>query len=62
MVSINDDIYIGGDFSGTDILGLGYSNIVHYNIKTSTLQALQGGGVNGIVNTIVASSEGKLFS
>lgn len=59
MISINDSIYIGGDFSSVDSLGSSFSNIVEYNTSTNTLQALKGGGLNGVVKTIISEVDGK---
>lgn len=62
MVSINDSIFIGGNFSGSDLLGSTFSNIVEYNTHSNTIQVLRGGGVNGAVNSILTKNEGKIIA
>lgn len=59
MALLNNDIYIGGNFSSTDSSKSKYSNIVKYDSKSNKLQALKGSGVNGDVNAVVAAQNGK---
>lgn len=59
MISVNDSIFIGGDFTSTDTSGASYTNIVGYNTSGNYLEALQGFGVNGPVNTVIVGTEGN---
>lgn len=59
MSMMGNDIYIGGNFSSTDSSNAKYTYIVKYDAGTNKMQALQGSGVNGVVNTIATTSTGK---
>ncbi|KAI8988035.1 cortical protein marker for cell polarity-domain-containing protein [Mycotypha africana] len=55
MALVNNNIYIGGNFSGTDTINGSYSNILRYDLSTNLVKALPQGGVNGMVETIIGA-------
>lgn len=59
MDLFNGDIYIGGNFTGTDKSNGKYSNIVKYDTSVGQLKALENEGFNGIVQSLVCTDTGK---
>jgi hypothetical protein len=59
QLSSSGDIYIGGNFTGTDKTNVNYSNIVQYDSSVNQLKSLSSGGLNGPVHSIVTTSTGK---
>lgn len=55
----NGDIYIGGNFSGTDKSNAKYTNIAQFDSSANQMKALTGGGLNSIVQSIDATSSGN---
>lgn len=53
------DIYIAGNFTGTDKSKGRYTNIVKYDTNANQLKALQGQGFDGIVHSLVCADTGK---
>lgn len=56
----NGDMFIGGNFSGTDTFNAKYNNIVQFDSSANKLRALTGGGLDNVVQSIDATSN-ELF-
>lgn len=59
MDLLDGNIYIGGNFTGTDKSNIKYTNIIQYDPTINQMKALENGGVNGIVESIACSDTGK---
>jgi hypothetical protein len=59
MDLLNGNVYIGGNFTGTDKTNTTYTNIVQYDSTANEIKALQNNGVNGIVQSVACSDTGK---
>lgn len=57
-VLANGDLYLAGSFTGKDKTNAQYTNIVQYDSSIKQLRALTGGGLNGAINSIAATSTG----
>lgn len=58
QVNSNDDLYLAGTFTGKDKLNSPYTNIVQYDASVNQLRALAGGGLDGVIQSMVATSTG----
>lgn len=52
-------MFIGGNFSGTDTFNAKYNNIVQFDSSANKLRALTGGGLDNVVQSIDATSNGN---
>jgi hypothetical protein len=59
MDLLNGNVYIGGNFTGTDKTNVTYTNIVQYDSSTSEIKALENGGLDGVVQSVACSDTGK---
>lgn len=58
MDVFQDNIYMAGNFSGSDKSNNKYTNIVQYDVHARQLKALSNQGFNGPVESIVCTDTG----